>query len=154
MAVGTEALYQQLSILLVLATLSHFTIKRFHRPTILGDTFNLYPFDPTLVASFAALGAIFLLFLIGLESDFRAIYKTKNVLVATGGVVLPLAFGFVTALFLVPQAGLGANGNQFTMAVFMGATLTATSTAIAASVLLDLGLMREPVAQTIMGAAV
>src|SRR6266571_4357971 len=40
------------------------------------------------------------------------------------------------------------------MAVFMGATLTATSTAIAASVLLDLGLMREPVAQTIMGAAV
>ncbi|HYT01091.1 MAG TPA: cation:proton antiporter [Thermoplasmata archaeon] len=168
MAVGTEALYQQLSILLVLATLSHFTIKRFHQPTIVGEialgvllgptilghTFNLYPFDPTLVASFAALGAIFLLFLIGLESDFRAIYKTKNVLVATGGVVLPLAFGFVTALFLVPPAGLGANGNQFTMAVFMGATLTATSTAIAASVLLDLGLMREPVAQTIMGAAV
>ncbi len=168
MAVGTEALYQQLSILLVLATLSHFTIKRFHQPTIVGEialgvllgptilghTFNLYPFDSTLVASFAALGAIFLLFLIGLESDFRAIYKTKNVLVATGGVVLPLAFGFVTALFLVPPAGLGANGNQFTMAVFMGATLTATSTAIAASVLLDLGLMREPVAQTIMGAAV
>ena len=39
------------------------------------------------------------------------------------------------------------------MAVFVGATLTATSTAIAAAVLLDLGLMRGPVAQTIMGAA-
>jgi Kef-type K+ transport system membrane component KefB len=40
------------------------------------------------------------------------------------------------------------------MAIFVGATLTATSTAIAAAVLLELGLMREPIAQTIMGAAV
>src|SRR5256712_2372410 len=40
------------------------------------------------------------------------------------------------------------------MALFVGATLTATSTAIAAAVLLDLGLMRRPIAQTIMGAAV
>jgi Kef-type K+ transport system membrane component KefB len=40
------------------------------------------------------------------------------------------------------------------MAIFVGATLTATSTAIAASILLDLGLMRESAAQTIMGAAV
>src|SRR5256886_9300843 len=40
------------------------------------------------------------------------------------------------------------------MAIFVGAPVTATSTAIAAAVLLDLGLMRESVAQTIMGAAV
>jgi Kef-type K+ transport system membrane component KefB len=40
------------------------------------------------------------------------------------------------------------------MATFVGATLTATSTAIAAAVLRDLGLMKERVAQTIMGAAV
>ncbi len=168
MATGTEAIYQQLTILLVLATLSHFTIKRFHQPTIVGEIalgillgpsvlgfyFNVYPFDPGLVASFAGLGAIFLLFLIGLESDFKAIYTRKNFLVAVGGVVLPLAFGFVTAYFLLPPTAVGANGSQFTMAIFVGATLTATSTAIAASVLLDLGLMREQVAQTIMGAAV
>ena len=168
MALGTEAIYQQLTILLVLATLSHLTIKRFHQPTIVGEIalgiligpsvlgfyFNLYPFDQSLVASFAGLGAIFLLFLIGLESDFRAIYTTKNVLVAAGGVALPFVLGFVTAYLLVPSNAVGTSGTQFTMAIFMGATLTATSTAIAASVLLDLGLMREPVAQTIMGAAV
>ena len=168
MALGTEAVYQQLTILLVLATLSHLTIKRFHQPTIVGEIalgiligpsvlgfyFNVYPFDQSLVASFAGLGAIFLLFLIGLESDFRAIYTTKNVLVAAGGVALPFVLGFVTAYLLVPPNAVGTNGTQFTMAIFMGATLTATSTAIAASVLLDLGLMKEPVAQTIMGAAV
>lgn len=168
MATGTEAIYQQLTILLVLATLSHFTIKRFHQPTIVGEIalgivlgpsilgfyFNVFLFDATLVASFASLGAIFLLFLIGLESDFKAIFSGKNVLVAVGGVVLPLAFGFVTAYFLVPPSEVGTTASPFTMAVFVGATLTATSTAIAASVLLDLGLMREQVAQTIMGAAV
>src|SRR2546422_8441046 len=166
---GTEAIFFQLTILLVLATLSHFTIKRFHQPTIVGEIalgillgpsilgfyFGVVLFDTTLVTTFASLGAIFLLFLIGLESDFRLIYTRKNVLVASGGVVLPLVVGFVVAYFLVPTVdGVGDNGTQFTMALFVGATLTATSTAIAASVLLDLGLMREPVAQTIMGAAV
>src|SRR5256712_10922322 len=165
---GTEALYQQLTILLVLATMSHFTIKRFRQPTIVGEIvlgillgpsvigyyFNVTLFDPALVASFASLGAIFLLFVIGLETDFRTIYTRKNILVASGGVALPLVFGFLAAFLLVPPSDVGVNGTQFTMALFVGATLTATSTAIAAAVLLDLGLMRQPVAQTIMGAAV
>src|SRR5437867_1468295 len=165
---GTEVLFQQLSILLVLATLSHFTIKRFRQPTIVGEIvlgillgpsvigfyFNVTLFDPALVASFASLGAIFLLFLIGLETDFRTIYTRKNILVASGGVALPLLFGLLAAYFLVPAGDVGANGTRFAMALFVGATLTATSTAIAAAVLLDLGLMRQPVAETIMGAAV
>jgi len=165
---GTEALFQQLTILLVLATLSHFTIKRFRQPTIVGEIvlgillgpsvlgfyFNVTLFDPALVASFASLGAIFLLFVIGLETDFRTIYTRKNIFVASGGVALPLVFGFLAALFLVPATDVGVNGTQFTMALFVGATLTATSTAIAAAVLLDLGLMRRPIAETIMGAAV
>src|SRR3989449_6593448 len=73
---------------------------------------------------------------------------------AGGGLPLPLVFGFLAAFLLVPPSDVGVNGTQFTMALFVGATLTATSTAIAAAVLLDLGLMRQPVAQTIMGAAV
>ncbi|HWM51277.1 MAG TPA: cation:proton antiporter [Thermoplasmata archaeon] len=165
---GMQAIYQQLTILLALATLSHFTIKRFRQPTIVGEIalgillgptilfhyLNIQLFDPNLVSTFAGLGAIFLLFLIGLESDFKAIYTRKNVAVAAGGVVLPFVLGFVTAYFLVPVSDVGLNGTQFTMAIFVGATLTATSTAIAAAVLLELGLMREPIAQTIMGAAV
>lgn len=165
MAAETEALFQQLALLLALATLSHFTIKRFHQPTIVGEIalgivlgpsilghyFGVLPFDPGFVETFATLGAIFLLFLIGLESDFKAIYTRKNVQVAMGGVLFPLAFGFVTAYLLVPPS---SGHDQFIMSMFVGATLTATSTAIAASVLLDLGLMKEQVAQTILGAAV
>ena len=162
-------LFEQLTILLTLATASHFFIKRFRQPTILGEIalgiligpsflgyLNIFQFDPTLISTFAQLGAIFLLFLIGLESDFRALYTRKNIFVALGGVLLPLVFGFLSAFFLVPASMLpaSARGNPFLMAMFVGATLMATSTAIAAAVLMDLGLMKENVAQTIMGAAV
>lgn len=165
-AFDATQVYQQLTILLVLATLSHFTFKRFRQPTIIGEIgigillgpsvltyFGIVLFSSALIASFAALGSIFLLFLIGLESDFRAIYTRKNLFVALGGVLLPLLFGFLTAYVMVPDASVGVSG-RFTMATFVGATLVATSTAIAASILLELGLMRERVAQTIMGAAV
>src|SRR5437879_13509806 len=95
---GVEAIYQQLTILLALATLSHFTIKRFRQPTIvgaialgmvlgrsiLGFYLNIRLFDPGVVSTFAGLGCIFLLLLIGLESEFRAIYTRYNVAVARG----------------------------------------------------------------------
>src|SRR3989442_706587 len=108
---GTEAIFFQLTILLVLATLSHFTIKRFHQPTIVGEIalgillgpsilgfyFGVVLFDTTLVTTFASLGAIFLLFLIGLESDFRLIYTRKNVLVASA--LAFLAVGMAVGLY-------------------------------------------------------
>ncbi len=58
---------------------------------------------------------------------------------------------------MVPDANLIVNGNpiaRFAMATFVGATLVATSTAIAAAVLLELGMIRTEVASTIMGAVI
>ncbi len=168
MAAGPTAVYEQLTILLTLGVVSHLFSKRFHQstligeivigillaPSLLGGMFGIFVFDTTFVQTFAALGAIFLLFLIGLESDFRALYTRKNFLVALGGVILPLFFGFVTALYLAPPSAVGAGSSPFLMALFVGATLTATSTAIAASILLELGLMKGDIGRTIMGAAV
>ncbi len=169
MAIGPTAIYEQLTILLTLAAVSHVFSKRFHQSTLVGEIFigvilgqsllgnlGIFQFDPLFIQTFAALGAIFLLFLIGLESDFRELYTRKNFLVALGGVLFPLAFGFLTAWFLAPTGptAVGANGTPFLMALFVGATLTATSTAIAAAVLLELGLMRDEIGRTIIGAAV
>src|SRR5256886_4886505 len=131
---GTEAIYQQLTILLALATLSHFTIKRFHQPTIVGEIalgillgptillhyLQIQLFDPNFVSTFAGLGAIFLLFLIGLESDFKAIYTRKNVAVAAGGVILPFVLWVLPPLLLVPPSGVGSDGGQIPQAGFLG----------------------------------
>jgi Kef-type K+ transport system membrane component KefB len=167
MAGAPTAIYEQLTILLTLGVVSHLFSKRFHQSTIIGEIFigillapsllgqfGIFVFDPSFVQTLAALGAIFLLFLIGLESDFRALYTRKNFFVALGGVLLPLVFGFLTAWFLAPASTVGPAGTPFLMAIFIGATLTATSTAIAASVLLELGVMREEIGRTIIGAAV
>src|SRR2546425_10747854 len=134
---GTEPLCQQLTILLVLATLSHFTIKRFRQPTIVGEIvlgillgpsvlgfyLNVTLFDPALVASFASLGAIFLLFVIGLETDFRTIYTRKNIFVASGGVPLPLVFRFLAPFLPVPPADRAATRKPSPMALFVAGTL-------------------------------
>src|SRR5438094_1001556 len=170
-AAETQALFQQLTILLTLATARHFLFRRWHLAMIVGEIAvgivlgpsvvgnaalgsYRYVFDPAVVGTLAVLGSIFLLFLICLDFDFRAVYTRKNVAVASGGVVLPLLLGFATALYLVPVASIGVNGTLFTMALFVGATLTATSVAITAAVLFELNLLKDRVAQTILGAAV
>ena len=167
MRVATTEIFRDLSFLLAVGVVSHFVIRKFRQPTIIGEigigivlgptvlgALNISLFDPIIIETFAALGAIFLLFLVGLESDFRSIYTKTNFFVALGGVLLPFVVGFAVAYLMVPPSGLGGNATQFTMAAFVGAALVATSTAIAASVLLEIGLMKDRVAQTILGAAV
>ena len=164
---ATAEIFRDLSFLLAIAVVSHFVIRTFRQPTIIGEiaigivlgptvlgALRISLFDAKIIESFAALGAIFLLFLVGLESDFRSIFTKSNFFVALGGVLLPFVVGFGVAYAMVPGIDWGPNGDQFTVAAFVGAALVATSTAIAASVLLEIGMMRERVARTIMGAAV
>ena len=189
MASSDVRLFGQVSILIAIAVASHFTSRRFRQPTIVGEIaigIVLGPtvvgfilnggqplgpecslgggsacpgFDATLIQVFAGLGAIFLLFMIGLESEARQIYTAKNAAVAVGGVVLPWIGGFLLASSgaIVPDQFLTIGTtpvDRVAFATFVGATLVATSTAIAAAVLKELRLMRTEVARTIMGAAV
>ena len=175
-----EEVFIQLTVILFVAVASHFVIKRFRQPTIIGEigigvilgptvavpllrAIGILPpiatglFDPTLIRLFASLGAIFLLFLIGLETDLKAIFLRRNIVVAAAGVLVPWVFGFLVAFLMVPDASLIVEGvatDRFVMATFVGATLVATSTAIAAAVLLELGMIKTNVASTIMGAVI
>jgi Kef-type K+ transport system membrane component KefB len=174
MASEAEAVFLQLTIILSLAVASHFVIKRFRQPTIIGEiaigvilgpsvavpllkSWGILPFaaeglfDPGLIAIFASMGAIFLLFHVGLEMDVKAIYRRKNMVVAAGGVVVPWLLGFLVAYAMLP---VSVYADRFVTATFVGATLVATSTAIAAAILLELGKIRTEVATTIMGAVI
>ncbi|HKW94045.1 MAG TPA: cation:proton antiporter [Methylomirabilota bacterium] len=111
-------------------------------PGVLG----LVP-ESEVIHALAELGVLILLFEVGLESDFDELVKAglQATLVAVVGVVVPFAAGFVLMRWF---------GHPPLLAVFVGATLTATSVGITARVLADLGRLKDAAANVVLGAAV
>ena len=95
----------------------------------------------------AQIGAIVLLFEAGVATDYRAFMKVKHwaLVVAIIGVCLPLIFGYLVAVLF---------GFQTLTAIFIGATLTATSVGITVRVFRDLGKSAAREAHIVIGAAV
>jgi Na+:H+ antiporter len=104
--------------------------------------------DPS-IEMLAGLGAILLLFQVGLESTVPQMMKVglSSFLVATLGVTGPFALGWAVGAWLLPDQSVYAH-------IFLGATLTATSVGITARVLKDLGRSQSDEARIILGAAV
>lgn len=102
--------------------------------------------DPT-IHLLAQLGVILLLFLIGLETDLKKMLEVGSsaFAVAVVGVILPFVFGFAAGRWL---------GYSPTVAIFLGASLTATSVGITARVFSDLGHLHDKEARIVLGAAV
>lgn len=107
-----------------------------------------------LIHVLAELGVLLLLFEIGLETDLREMFRvgSASLAVAIVGVVVPFGLGY-TYWAYVPHPAAG-EGSLVTSAIFVGATLTATSVGITARVLSDLGKMATQEARVIIGAAV
>jgi Kef-type K+ transport system membrane component KefB len=103
----------------------------------------------------AELGVILLLFEVGLETDLKAMSRVggASAAVAAVGVTLPFCLGYFYWL-AVPHPVMGGGEDLATVAVFIGATLTATSVGITARVLADMGRMDTPEGRIILGAAV
>ena len=95
----------------------------------------------------AELGVLILLFEVGLESDLEDLLRAglQAALVAFVGVAAPFAVGYVVMDWL---------GHPTLLAVFVGATFTATSVGITARVLRDLGRLQDAAAKVVLGAAV
>jgi Kef-type K+ transport system membrane component KefB len=97
----------------------------------------------------AELGAVLLLFHVGLESTPREMMAVggRATLVAVVGVVTPMALGFGVGGLLRPA-------ESWMLHAFLGAMLAATSVGITARVLKDVDALRKPFARVILGAAV
>jgi Kef-type K+ transport system membrane component KefB len=97
--------------------------------------------------SIAQVGAAFLLLHVGLETRPQELIRVggKSLGVAIGGVLLPFALGFGYMLLskYTPQE-----------ATFVAAAMVATSVAVTARVLRDMGVMGTDAAKIILGAAV
>ena len=136
----------ELTFLLLISLLSSFVFARFGQPKAIGYILTDEKLGglPESVMMLAQLGSIVLLFMIGLECDLKEVYTRRSIAIAIGGVLLPWVAGFLVA----GAMGYGSD------AVFIGATLVATSVAITAGVTSELGMIGTPVAYAIVGAAV
>ena len=103
--------------------------------------------ESEVLHALAELGVLILLFEVGLKSDLGELLRAgfQATLVATVGVVLPFAIGF---------AVMRCFGHPPLLAVFVGATLTATSVGITARILADLGRLDDSAGKVVLGAAV
>jgi Kef-type K+ transport system membrane component KefB len=94
---------------------------------------------------FAQLGAVILLFKVGLHSKISSIFSKANLLVAVLGVIVPFFVGFGYA---------SLTGGNFAYSMFLGAALTATSVGVTVALLKEMKMVEERFAQVIVGAAI
>jgi len=96
----------------------------------------------------ATLGLYALLFLTGLESELEELVAVgaQAFTVAMAGVILPFAFGTFGLMFIFQV--------DIIPAIFAGASMTATSIGITASVFGELGYLKTREGQIVIGAAV
>lgn len=159
--VSIEQFFFAIAIILVAAKVGGELAVRIGQPAVLGELvfgvllgsslLGAIPADGPLhevIGLLAEIGVVILLFEIGLETDLREMFRVGRpaVVVAMVGVIAPFALGYVTWMLITGDGG--------TVAVFVGATLTATSVGITSRVLSDLHQMNTREARVILGAAI
>jgi Kef-type K+ transport system membrane component KefB len=114
-----------------------------------GPSGNEYLQIAHTVDVFSRYGVIFLLFLVGLETNIQEMRQVgrESLLVAFIGVALPFLLGIAATYLLASEV-------SFHTALFLGAALGATSVGITVRVLEDLNQSQSRLAHTVLGAAV
>jgi Kef-type K+ transport system membrane component KefB len=161
---ATARILLALAVIAVAAKLGGELMERIGQPAVLGELgVGLLLGNVGLLAGFdvaglanaeamvvlAELGAVLLLFHVGLESTPKEMMAVggRAFLVALAGVIAPMILGFVVGELVMPET-------SWMVHLFLGAMLAATSVGITARVLSDVGAVREPFARIILGAAV
>jgi Kef-type K+ transport system membrane component KefB len=144
----------QMSLLLFIALGGYLIASRINQSAVIGlilvgllvgpSALGLITYTD-FVAGLAHLGAVILLFVIGLEFNIKEILSIRNGVIAGIGVIIPWIGGYWIALVF---------GFDTASAIFIGTALTATSIAITANVLREMGKLQTEAAKAIIGAAV
>jgi len=153
---GTDTLLLQLFTIFVCAKICGEVFQQLAMPAVLGEILvgiALGPYAANIITpsdtivSLAEIGAIFLLFTVGLETSPHELIRIggRSVNVAIAGVVLPFVSGL---LYLI------LSGEKTQEAVFVAAAMVATSVGITARILQDMQVLKSRAAQIILGAAV
>jgi Kef-type K+ transport system membrane component KefB len=144
----------QMSLLMFVALAGYLIAYRINQSAVVGIILAGIVVGPSVlrlvtytdfVSTLAHIGAVVLLFTIGLEFSIKDIARIRYLVIALGGVIVPALSGFFLASLF---------DFDFNASVFIGTALTATSIAITANVLREMGKLQTETAKAIIGAAV
>ncbi len=172
----------QLAVIIFAVRIGGGVMKRLKLPSVLGELISGIVIGPYLLGSiplafinlphglfpkpagggfpvttelygFATVASLILLFMVGLETDFRQFlkYSVAGTVIGLGGVFVSFAAGDVASVFF----GIG-DGMHFLSpaALFLGALCTATSVGITARILSERKQMDSPEGVTILASAI
>ncbi len=168
MAKSVMELILQLAAILLLSKLFGLFMRKLGLPEVVGSVFAglilgnaiwglflpetnfIFPIkESDNLALFSKIGVLLILFKAGLETDVNQIKSLgiKALLVAMGGVLLPLGLGFLLGLVMLPNETWHAW-------LFIGTIMTATSVGITVETLKSLGKYNTKIGSIITSAAI
>lgn len=118
---------------------------------------NPNPEEMDMLHVFSQIGVLFILFSSGLDTNVKEMKKAGLVstLIATAGVLVPLALGFVVTMFFMPNGWADvSNSHAVFNALFVGCILTATSVGITVETLRELGKLNTKVGTIVLSSAI
>ncbi|MCK5613971.1 cation:proton antiporter [Candidatus Pacearchaeota archaeon] len=148
--------FDLLVLMVIIWTMGHI-FKAFRLPVVFGEVvggilagpmlLGIVHTDSEMIKVLAELGIFFLMLHAGLETDHEELFKSskKSVLVAIGGVVVPFAMGYYTALYF---------GQPHEAALFIAMGLSISALALAARLFKDYNIHKTRAAHMTMGAAI
>jgi Kef-type K+ transport system membrane component KefB len=153
---GPGTVLFSLFLVFVAAKVSAEICERFRIPAVVGEISAGILIGPSLLGwvhpnaelhLLGEIGIVFLLFLVGLETDPAGLFKLGRtaLLIALGGVAVPFAVGFLLFFIL---------GYSTPESLFVGVALVATSVGVTARVLGAMGVLDLAVSRLILAAAV
>lgn len=153
---GTERILFELFLIFAAAKLAGEVFERIRQPPVIGELLVGIVLgshalgvigDTDVHHTLQELGAVVLLFMVGLDTRLPEVKAVGARALGVGGagIVLP---------FLAGAAFIAATGRSGDEAAFIGAAMVATSVGITARVLADLGMVAEVESRIILGAAV
>jgi Kef-type K+ transport system membrane component KefB len=144
----------QMSLLLFVSLAGYLLASRIGQPAVVGiilvgllvgpSALNLITYTD-FIRSIAHLGAAILLFVVGLEFSIKDLSHPKYLVIGALGVIIPFATGY----WICRVFHLDTNAS-----LFIAVAITATSIAITADALREMGLLQTAAAKAIIGAAV
>ena len=166
-----------LAALLATAKFAGELVKKFNQPSVLGEIIGGILLGPTVLGHYkpvvyallfphsgpvalvlegvTAISVVFFLLTAGIEIDLASIFRQGKsaLLVSSFGMVIPFAFGFLSAGLFPRFLGADDGTDRLVFALFIGTALSISALPVVARILMDLGLLKSEMGTIVMSSA-